>query len=43
MLKSSSVSTLFTQLMQDFKGKELPSQQIELELIQLSDRASLFA
>jgi hypothetical protein len=40
MLNSSSVST---QLIQDFKGKKLPSQQIELEVIQLSGRASLFA
>jgi hypothetical protein len=43
MLNSSSVSTPFTQLIQDFKGKKLPSQQIELEVIQLSGRASLFA
>ena len=31
MLNSSSVNTPFTQLIQDFKGKELPSEQIEFD------------
>ncbi len=31
MLNSSSVNTPFTQLIQDFKGKALPSEQIEFD------------
>ena len=31
MLNSSSVNTPFTQLIQDFKGKEHPSEQIEFD------------
>ncbi len=31
MSNSSSVNTPFTQLIQDFKGKELPSEQIEFD------------